>query len=274
MTMKNGNPKILSFHAARESLYNAESEKELNIIGTKIDELKRSHKLSLQEFSVLLSNHGVNVTKSGINKWVMGKAIPSAYQLLAICHVFNIEDGLQYFTGSYSPLLNDAGLRKVREYRDDLVASGNYKPETKAIDFIKCIEMPVSNLAVSAGTGTFLDEGNFERISFPESSIPAGAEFGIRVSGNSMEPVYHDGQIVWVQQCDALDVGQVGVFVYDGEGYLKVYGEQEPDSSVRENFTDSYGTVHKQPVMVSYNQDYAPKVVAPEAAFCIVGKVL
>ena len=31
------------------------------------------------------------------------------------------------------------------------------------------------------------------------SSVPAGAEFGIYVSGDSMEPRYHSGQIVWVR---------------------------------------------------------------------------
>lgn len=46
-----------------------------------------------------------------------------------------------------------------------------------------------------------------------------------------MEPVYHDGQIVWVERCETLSIGQVGVFVYDGEGYLKSYGEREPDES-------------------------------------------
>ena len=92
-------------------------------------------------------------------------------------------------------------------------------------------------------------------------------------SGN-MEPVYHDGQIVWVQQCESLAIGQVGVFIYDGEGYLKVYSEQEPDVSVRDDFTDSYGEVRMQPVMLSYNQDYAPRAIVPGAAFRVVGRVL
>ena len=274
MTTKNEKTKILSFPAAREALYNAEIEKEQNVIGARIDAARRKAKLSLPEFSVLLSEYGVNVSASGLNKWVKGNSAPNAYQLIAICNALHIEDSLPYFTSNYIPPLNDAGLRKVKEYREDLIASGNYKPEIKVVDLIKHIEMPVSRLAVSAGTGSFLDEDNFEMISFPETSIPVGAEFGIRVSGNSMEPVYHDGQIVWVRQCDALEVGQVGVFVYDGEGYLKVYSEQEPDASVRESFTDSYGVVHKQPVMVSYNQAYAPRAITPEAGFCIVGRVL
>ena len=217
MKTKNGNTKVLSFPTAKESLYNAEIEKEQNIVGERIDEARRKAKLTLPEFSALLADYGVKVSASGINKWVKGNSAPNAYQLLAICYALHIEDSLPYFTGSYMPLLNDIGQQKVSEYRADLIASGNYKPESRAVDFIKYREMPVSNLSVSAGTGAFLDEGTFEMIQFPENSVPAGAEFGVRVSGNSMEPVYHDGQIVWVQQCESLVIGQVGVFIYDGE---------------------------------------------------------
>ena len=41
-------------------------------------------------------------------------------------------------------------------------------------------------------------------VSFPEKSVPKGADFGVRVSGDSMEPVYHDGQIVWVEECETV----------------------------------------------------------------------
>ena len=115
-------------------------------------------------------------------------------------------------------------------------------------------------------------EGNFEMVSFPESSIPDGAEFGVRVSGDSMEPVYHDGQIVWVQQCETLRTGEVGVMIYDGQGYIKAYAEQEPDDP--EAYLGSDGVRRMQPVMVSYNKAYAPKPASPELEFRIVGRVL
>ena len=74
-------------------------------------------------------------------------------------------------------------------------------------------------------------------------------------------PDYHDGQIVWMQRCETLRVGEVGIFLYDGCGYLKEYREQEPEDSVRDSFTDSDGAVRKQPVLVSYNRRYAPILV-------------
>jgi phage repressor protein C with HTH and peptisase S24 domain len=89
-----------------------------------------------------------------------------------------------------------------------------------------------------------------------------------------MEPVYHNGQIVWVQQCSRVNVGEVGIFIYDGDGYLKVYDEQEPDEDDREYFMDSSGTVHMQPIMISYNQKYEPRLISAHAGFQVVGRVL
>ncbi len=93
----------------------------------------------------------------------------------------------------------------------------------------------------------------FQQIQVPASSVPAGAEFGIYVSGDSMEPRYHNGQIVWVKRCEELECGDIGIFVYDDCGYLKKYDEHTPDKSQAEFLTDSYGVVHNQPVLVSLN---------------------
>ena len=56
MKTKNGNTKVLSFPTAKESLYNAEIEKEQNIVGERIDEARRKAKLTLPEFSALLAD--------------------------------------------------------------------------------------------------------------------------------------------------------------------------------------------------------------------------
>lgn len=266
--------KMIPFNRTGISSYNAEQEKRKNIIGARITQALNGSGISKKAFCEVLKAYGVEVGQSALGKWTNGLTVPNAYQLLAVCHALNIADGLAYFEEEYIPLLNQIGEEKVRSYRDDLIASGKYKPHAKTSSHIRYIDKPVSNLCVSAGTGEFLDEGNFEMVSFPETAVPEDADFGVRVSGNSMEPVYHDGQIVWVQQCDAISVGQVGIFICDGEGYIKSYGEQEPDDDDVEAFTDSYGAIHMQPVMISYNKDYVDKVVRPGNSFRIVGRVL
>ena len=266
--------KVIPISAAQAQGYNAAEEKENNVIGARISEARKKRGMTLADISATLEGLGVKVSRSAASKWETGETVPSAYQLVALFNALGFEDRISLFMDSYVPALNDDGLRKVEEYKSDLIASGKYRPAPKVSRIIRYIDMPVSNLAVSAGTGAFLDEGNFEMVSFPEDKVPEGADFGIRVSGDSMEPVYHDGQIVWVQECEQVGIGQVGVFIYDNEGYLKVYNEQEPDADVVEEFTDSYGTVHPQPVMESYNPKYDPRVVRPSAVFQIVGRVL
>ena len=84
-------------------------------------------------------------------------------------------------------------------------------------------------------------------------------------------PVYNG---IILERCETLSIGQVGVFVYDGEGYLKSYGEREPDESDRDAFTDSYGRLHMQPVLISYNKDYSDRIISPERGFRVIGRVL
>lgn len=275
MATKKTNARIVTLRTNKTNVYNAVSDRDQNFLGKKIAEARTGLGLSLAAFKNLLSEYGVDVSVAAINKWELGNSAPNAYQLLAIGQALQVDEDFSYFmSASHRTPLNREGIAKLAAYRDDLVASGKYKVQQVASNIIKFIEMPVSNLAVSAGTGEFLDEGNFEMVSFPESSVPAGAEFGIRVSGDSMEPVYHDGQIVWVQQCDRVGIGEVGIFIYDGEGYIKAYDEQMPDEDVREDFTDSYGNVHMQPIMISYNQQYKPRVVSAHSNFRVVGRVL
>ena len=51
--------------------------------------------------------------------------------------------------------------------------------------------------------------------------VPDGANFGVRVAGDSMEPQFHDGQVIWVRQQRSLMTGEIGIFLYDGNAYLK-----------------------------------------------------
>ncbi len=255
---------------APKTRYSASTEREMNVIGTKLAEARKLHGYSLQAAVDRLKFFDVSVTKTALSKWEQGQNTPSPYQFLALCEMYGIRNVDTQFKSSFIPDLNEEGERKVAQYRADLIATGNYKPIVHAK--IRYIEMPVSTLAASAGTGVWLDEGDFEMKEFPEDSVPAKADFALRIAGDSMEPVFSDGQYVWVQRCTELLSGEVGIFSLDGQGYIKAYSEQEPDDL--EAYTDSSGTVHRQPVLISYNQKYLPIVVTQEQAFQICGRVV
>lgn len=80
------------------------------------------------------------------------------------------------------------------------------------------------NLPVSAGVGVYLDDTAAEKINIPDNDKTCTADFALRISGNSMEPKYHEGDLLLVENCESVDVGELGIFVLDGNGYFKKYG--------------------------------------------------
>lgn len=72
-----------------------------------------------------------------------------------------------------------------------------------------------------------------------------------------MEPRYNDGDVVWVQQQPTVEYGEVGIFLLNGEAYIKLFS--------REN---------GGPVLVSLNKNYMPIMVPEESDLRVFGKVL
>ena len=57
------------------------------------------------------------------------------------------------------------------------------------------------------------------------SDVPARADFAVRISGDSMEPVIRDGSRVYVSRTNELEPGDVGIFFVDGDMKCKQYAE-------------------------------------------------
>lgn len=81
-----------------------------------------------------------------------------------------------------------------------------------------------SNQPASAGTGMYLGPDEFETIYVLENDLTRRASFGIPVSGESMEPDYHNGDMLLVERVEDIAIGEVGVFTIDGQGYVKERG--------------------------------------------------
>ena len=91
----------------------------------------------------------------------------------------------------------------------------------------KIIPFRRSYQPASAGTGIFLGPDEFETIYVLENNLTCRASFGVPVSGNSMEPDYHDGEVLLVERAEDVRIGEVGVFTIDGDGYVKQRGDGE-----------------------------------------------
>ena len=264
---------VVPLHPDLSSRYQADIAKERNIIGRKINAARKKLGITQTDFSKNLAQYGVRIKTPGVNKWENGETVPNAYQLLAVCHALQIEGGLDYFTGPLVPrkeILNTEGLRILNQFREFLES----KPRFTNQHHVEKVKKPVSILPASAGLGDYLDDERFEMKEFPSGSVPEAADFAVPVDGDSMEPLYVDGQLAWVQLTQQLNVGDTGLFVIDGEGFIKTYDERQPDQHELEKYIDSNGVLHPQIVLISQNEKYEPRVIKPGMDFRIVGKVL
>lgn len=84
-----------------------------------------------------------------------------------------------------------------------------------------------SQLPASAGTGVYLGPEAMEIRYVKENDLTRRASFCVPVSGDSMEPLYHDGDVLLVEDREDIALGQIGVFTVDGDGYVKKRGSGE-----------------------------------------------
>lgn len=96
--------------------------------------------------------------------------------------------------------------------------------------------------APSAGLGNDLNSGGYDRIRVPATATAQEADFALTVSGNSMEPLYCDGDLILVKAQTSYEIGDTVVFSKNGESFVKLAGERcfesinpdYPDISIHE----------------------------------------
>lgn len=77
---------------------------------------------------------------------------------------------------------------------------------------------------MSAGTGEIAAYDYSETIQLSKMP-PEGTSFIVYAKGDSMEPLYHDGDKVFVRAQIEIEPGQIGVFYMDGQMWIKKLGE-------------------------------------------------
>ena len=265
--------------------FNAKGAAKDNLIGKKLYEARTENKIKQNAFVRQLENYGVSISRPSYSCWEAGTRTPNAYQLLAMCRALGIDDIAGFFLDGRAKStrmdqLSEEDRAMVESYISFLMQSGGYEPspakhiidEENDIDNITDIKMYM--LAASAGTGQYLDGEEYETIRIPERFVPNHTDFAVRIAGDSMEPAFYSGQIVFVESTVALKQGDIGIFVVDGESYIKKYSEEMPEPEELEDYMFSTGNVQKKPVLISLNKKYTPIHITQNNKFSIVGKVL
>lgn len=227
-------------------------------LGKIIAKNRKANKMKQGELAKKLEHYDIFVKQNTISAWESGSTQPSARQLLAICEILDIYDVYTEFIGQ-NPInpfrnLNEEGINKVLDYIRLLEKSGDYKlAEIIPIHVVR--ERKVFYTTVSAGTGSFLDGEDYEMYSSPD--IPEEAAFGVYISGDSMEPRYHNEELVWIEQTEQLNDGEIGIFYLDGNAYIKKF---------QNNRKGTY--------LISLNKKYDPIPITENSSFKIFGRVL
>jgi phage repressor protein C with HTH and peptisase S24 domain len=123
--------------------------------------------------------------------------------------------------------LDEASRKSFLDVLRKIVAA-DQKRQTAASKRAAYLLHRLSRHKVSAGLGYNLDDDdNWQEAEVVETAAVHQADFAVEVDGNSMEPDYLNGDILLVQSTPTIEVGEVGVFTLNGDGYVKELGEGE-----------------------------------------------
>lgn len=145
--------------------------------------------------------------------------------------------------------------RSLSDYDKETVNGLVNRLANKPSEFVQImppIMVPFYGRVASAGTGQFVfDDIPPEMIEIENCMDNMHVDFAIGVNGNSMEPTYSDGDTLLVKKQDSINFGEIGIFMIDGEAFVKELGNG---------------------VLISHNKNYQDRSI-DENTVCL-GKVI
>lgn len=185
----------------------------------------------------------LKLDKSAVTSWKNGSSKSYRKYLIEIAEFFNVSIDYLVYGKEKSPPLPEDELELLTYYKDlpereqmkligrasalaEIFKEQKEQAETQIIEVeTPMIELRHSYYRVSAGTGYDLNDGDqWDTIEIPDTREAQRADFALTISGDSMEPVYYDGDIVLIKSQSAVDGGEIGIFIIENNGFIKKYG--------------------------------------------------
>ena len=206
--------------------------------------------------------------QSTFSAWETGQGEPSIEVFLRLCQKYEIQDIVSFFlpnavTGHTREYLDPVFVNKMlslSKYGQDAVRNClefeyNNGPARSSNIIRRVRPIPLYTQVATAGKGNYLDDQDADLC---DLEAPEDATFAIRISGDSMEPLIQDGDIVFVHGQHDIYSGEIGIFSYNGESFCKLW--------------DNRGGV---PKLVSINKSKYPPIFLKKSDRVIThGKVL
>ena len=176
----------------------------------------------------------LGVSRNTVAGWETGHSRPDLDTVPALCKVLHLT--LSQFFGVRSGIaaserqlletfrgLEQADQEAIRWQMEALLEKRREQLQQQAAG--KIISIFASDLGAAAGFGGPLGEASGEMMYLLKDEMTEKADEVIRVSGRSMEPTFKDGDLLLVQHTESLRPGEIGIFLADGEGYVKEFRE-------------------------------------------------
>lgn len=209
----------------------------------------------------------LGVGQSTFSAWETGQGEPSVEIFLKLCQKYRIQSIAAYFlpdpvSGQTEEQLEPSFVSKMLSLpkrsqdavRNCLEFEYNNSPLRMHRPERRLRRIPFYTQVATAGFGNYLDDADAQ---LRELEAPEEASFAVKISGDSMEPLIHDGDIVFVHLQTELASGEIGIFSYNGESFCKVW----------DNRTGI-------PKLVSLNKNYPPIHLKSSDRLITHGKVL
>lgn len=209
-------------------------EKEaMEFVSTKIRQLLDENNLKQSHLADKL-----DIPRSIFNEYVRGNALPRPGNVQKIADYFGLlksDIDPRFKTEKQEDIDNSlisqintkvARLHKARQKNVLTYTNKQLKEQELEVNNQNTIDEPriiyytynYYDQALSAGTGQYLNDVQVEQIELP---IDVDADFVVPIYGDSMEPEYHSGDYVFVKLSVELSDGDIGVFEYYGDAYIK-----------------------------------------------------
>ncbi|PTG21245.1 helix-turn-helix domain-containing protein [Staphylococcus chromogenes] len=173
----------------------------------------------------------VDVNRTTVTRWRKGIRSPKLDKLPEIANVFGVEpldlisesnkQNIIVKINDVSSQLTPPRQQNVLNYAHDQLEEQNAKGDNVVdINSYKQDKIEVNvNGCVSAGVGERLHEETLftETVKAP---VPPH-DLALKVNGDSMEPMFKDGEIIFVEKTHNIKNGQIGIFIIEEEAYLK-----------------------------------------------------
>lgn len=176
-------------------------------------------------------------TKGVIGGWKKG-AVPNSDIVMKLSVRLNVPTDVLLFGKEKSSLTNQltADEQELIDIFKKLSPKSQGQVKERAIVLLE-LETPVvkepepeqetifieySTLKVSAGTGEpLIDDTYHDFLKVKRSDLTEEANFAVQISGNSMLPRFKDKEWVLVRSQPDVEIGEIGIFIIDGNGYIK-----------------------------------------------------